>query len=39
LEDIEANNQAYLNRRVIAASPAVLGLLPQPGSDAPQGKL
>lgn len=39
LEDIEANNQAYLNRRVIAASPAVLGLLPQPGSDSPQGKL
>jgi len=27
LEDIEANNQAYLNRRVIPASPAVLGLL------------
>ncbi|KAG0562729.1 hypothetical protein KC19_9G167800 [Ceratodon purpureus] len=39
LEDIEANNQAYLNRRVIAASPAVLGLLQQPGSDSLQGKL
>lgn len=36
LEDIEANNQAYLNRRVVAASPAMLAYLQQSRSDTQQ---
>lgn len=39
LEDIEANNQAYLNRRVVAASPAMLAYLQQSRSDTQQQKL
>jgi len=39
LEDIEANNQAYLNRRVIAANPAVVAYLQSPGSVFHRGKL